>query len=242
MRCRAATGQPVVTPPDLDALPIVVIGLATATARRERLQRQLAAHGLDRRVSWFDAVDGANLGAADLERWLSAKGLEGYRRHPRRAYRGSMTRGALGCALSWRLVLERVREPVLVLEDDAVLCRNFPARFRRATAALPDDWDLVYAGFNPHSRPVGTAIDRFVTRIEAPIHGTCALLVGPRAAREICRLFPLGRQIDHAIIDELILPGRIVAYRLAIDDYALVSGDNLGGSSVQFDDTVHPEP
>ncbi len=220
--------------PGLEELPIVVISLARMAKRRARLQQQLAAFGLDAGVRWFEAVDGTTVADSEARRLLTPEAFGEWSASAARANRGSMTPGALGCALSWRRVLSGITRPTLVLEDDAVLCRNFPRRFGLAMASLPPDWDLVYVGFNPYFRPVGTALDRFVTRVEAPLHGTCALLVDQRAAGDIRGLFPLARQIDHDIIDRLVVPGRLNAYQLSIDGYALVQGDNLGGTTVQL--------
>jgi GR25 family glycosyltransferase involved in LPS biosynthesis len=67
--------------------------------------------------------------------------------HPESTY----TAGALGNALShmtqWQAAIA-ADAPLTVLEDDAVLCANFPAETARIIAALGDDWDYILWGHN----------------------------------------------------------------------------------------------
>ena len=61
------------------------------------------------------------------------------------------TDGPLGCALShirlWRRVLNEKRVFTIV-EDDAILARNFQPAHDRMLAKLPKDWDIMLWGWN----------------------------------------------------------------------------------------------
>ncbi len=58
--------------------------------------------------------------------------------------------GAWGCLRSHQLVLERAladgAEPLLVLEDDAVVRPDFAAKLEEFLQAVPDDWDQLMLG------------------------------------------------------------------------------------------------
>ena len=60
--------------------------------------------------------------------------------------------GEKACFLSHKKVLEKAVEmnlnTFLVLEDDAVFCRNFVETFNTTIKLLPRDWELFYLGGN----------------------------------------------------------------------------------------------
>jgi GR25 family glycosyltransferase involved in LPS biosynthesis len=217
-----------------DELPITVVSLGRAADRRRRLAEQLELLGVAGNVRWFDAIEGESIDEEQLRAFLSETGYALYREQPQRSFRGSMTAGALACALSWKGVLEDVKVPTLVLEDDAIFDEKFLYRFRAAWRRLPPDWDLVYLSWNTYMDPIGTVLDECVVRLERRLHGTGALLLSPKAASRIIALFPLDRQLDHDIPDRLIIPGLLNAYLLTYGHTPLIVNDNLGGSYTQY--------
>jgi len=223
---------------DSPAVPaIAVISLARAGRRKARLRAHLEALGLAEQATWIDAVDGRTLDDEHVRRYCSDAGYRSYMEHPERATGGSMTRGALACALSWKMVLERVTAPTLVLEDDALLHPQFHDRFRTAWRDVPPDWELVYLSCNPYGfAPIGRVLSPSVLRVEARLHGTGALMVHPRAAPKLLSLFPLDRQLDHDLPDKLIVPGYLQTYLLTFHGEWLVKNDNAEGSYTQFGD------
>jgi hypothetical protein len=125
---------------------VYIINLAASRERWRDMQPVLDVIGYPTRIR-FDAIDGAALSARDISA-LQAQGrlsvaTEGFDQ-------GCMA-GEIGCALSHLGVLEdivsRGFEAALILEDDIVLDgleQQWPARFRRAAADLPADWELWY--------------------------------------------------------------------------------------------------
>jgi len=217
-----------------DRLPIFVISLARAERRRARLSEQLERLGLADDVRWFDAIDGASLTDDEIRRHCSRRGYRGFLRYPERAFNGTLTRGALGCALSWKALLPDIRQPTLVLEDDALFDEDFVARFAHARQEIPSDWQLVYLSCNPYGIWMGEQLTPCVLRVEKRLHGTGALLIHPDAVGALLSLFPLDLQFDHDLPDRLIVPGRLAAYRITYQGQALITNDNLGGSLTQF--------
>jgi GR25 family glycosyltransferase involved in LPS biosynthesis len=80
------------------------------------------------RITFFEAIDGSTL---DIGDW-------------------KLTRGALGCTLShvaiYKDALEKKHSKILVLEDDAVLGRNFRKALTKLIVTVKDEWDLLYLG------------------------------------------------------------------------------------------------
>lgn len=73
------------------------------------------------------------------------------------------SRGAWGCFQSHLLLLKEVAEiartdglihDLMVLEDDAVFCDNFHAKFTEFMREVPDDWGVLYLGGQHLETPV----------------------------------------------------------------------------------------
>lgn len=84
----------------------------------------------------YYAVDGNTLNLSEYPHAIGAK----------------MRRGSLGCFLShlnlWKIVESGDDEIVLILEDDANICRNFVDVLSNYIRNIPDDWDIVYLGYH----------------------------------------------------------------------------------------------
>ena len=114
---------------------IIVISLASALERREKISQQLES--LDLEFSFFDAVNGSK--GHDLFRHYNS--IKRRREEP-----DDMSPGQLGCYASHYLIWEQCVElgrPMIVLEDDALL---FPERFDtfvKVTEKLPENLECV---------------------------------------------------------------------------------------------------
>src|SRR5271165_4148047 len=118
-------------------MQVFYINLARRPDRNEEFLRRNAAIADCRRV---DAIDGGSLKIDTLATsGIIAERLEAY------------SPGALACALSHKQLWERAvstAAPITIAEDDAVLNRCFSARAASVIARLPDDWDIVFWGWN----------------------------------------------------------------------------------------------
>lgn len=217
-----------------EELDVVVINRECDVERRRRAQSQLDREEIAFRV--FPAVDKENLGNADFDRYVTDEGRRLFSQHGRIPVRGSLNNGSLAVALSWRAIVEALypgARPLLVLEDDFVLCEKFGRRLRSLLPLLPDDWHLAYLSWNPHTWENSRPLNPWVEKIFERIHGTGGLLVNPSVRDVMLRLFPLTRQIDHDLPDRLITPGIVNAYKLTNRGEPLVRNDNFGGSLTQ---------
>jgi len=116
---------------DIDA--IYCINLERRQDRWEAFQKNWSEYNLP--ISRFLAVDGRNMKLKEGE----------YRNNDE-----FHNLGSIACTLSHLQVLERMiymnQNKVLILEDDAVPCKDFYKRFVRCYADLPEDFRFCYVG------------------------------------------------------------------------------------------------
>lgn len=109
----------------------VIIALPERAEHVSRLKNSMIDGGID-----------PESGVTILPAW------NGRELHPPKSWKG--TRGAWGCVQSHiralRLAVKNNWESVLILEDDAIFCRNAAVRLQTLFAALPKDWRLLYLG------------------------------------------------------------------------------------------------
>lgn len=115
--------------------PIKVISLARSVERRKTFS-ELNAH-LD--FTFFDAIEGAQL-MPDVNHSpdLFQPGLR-------------YNAGAIGCAMSHLMLWQEAaagEQPLTIVEDDAILRKDFHAQAASAIARLPEDWDIVVWAWN----------------------------------------------------------------------------------------------
>lgn len=114
---------------------IVVISMVKATERRASIEQQFAE--LELPFTFFDAVDGKQ-GHVLFDHYDADKA--------RRIGEIPLTAGHLGCYASHYLVWQRCAEsgqPVIVLEDDAMLFPQPFLNFFRVTTELPPELECV---------------------------------------------------------------------------------------------------
>lgn len=218
-------------------IDIIVVNRAADTRRMARAKRQLEDYDLS--YDRFEAIDRQEVADKDMRRWLSREGYGLYRKYGGTAREGSMTPGALACALSWRKILETrkssPRQHFLILEDDFNLCGDFKNRFDTFTANLPADFDLIYLSWNRLNRINSLEIDDYTDRLYGRQHGTGAILINKTCIPLLLNLFPLTLQWDHDIPDKLICTNRIRAFKGFYLRERLIENDNLDGSKTQGD-------
>lgn len=109
----------------------VIIALPERAEHVSRLKNSMIDGGID-----------PESGVTILPAW------NGRELRPPKSWKG--TRGAWGCVQSHiralRLAVKNNWESVLILEDDAIFCRNAAVRLQTLFAALPKDWRLLYLG------------------------------------------------------------------------------------------------
>lgn len=103
----------------LDNLPIYVISLTRATARRQKIKTQLDKHRL--KFEFIDATD-ERQGLSKDE--IELLGIDNLQKHNNRT-----SPGAIGCLIShlrcYKKIIESNANQALILEDDVVLSKDF---------------------------------------------------------------------------------------------------------------------
>jgi hypothetical protein len=115
------------------------------------MSEQLDAQGFTD-VTWYTDDDASDQEGKDLTgiyegvRPQNTKKLKIYKGHSPRM----LNAGEVSLATKWGKVIQMIAnadyEFALVLEDDALLCENFPHLFDKYLESTPSDWDMIYLG------------------------------------------------------------------------------------------------
>ena len=166
----------------ISLLPVFVISLARATDRRVNISRHLDAAGVSYEI--IDAVDGAALDLTELADRLNP---DKYRIQ----YGRKFSLGEIGCYLShynlWQRMVEQGIDCAIVLEDDAVLDKDF---FEVAARLLEIDWQWDLALLSSHDRKFDRVLcevcnGRRLVRHRRRAWGTVAYIIRRPAAEKL---------------------------------------------------------
>jgi len=129
-------------------MKIIVISLARAIDRREKIKKQLDRLNLD--YILMDAVDGNLLSDDQKNRYISLNG--GWR------YGEKFMPGEIGCTMSHinaiKLAKENKFERFIVFEDDITICDDFEKRIKLLERMLHSSWEHVYLSGIPRIAPL----------------------------------------------------------------------------------------
>jgi GR25 family glycosyltransferase involved in LPS biosynthesis len=110
-----------------------------------------------------------------------------------------LSRGAVGLAKTYYDILTACDEVTLILEDDIIVSNNFDDQFFKTIKDLPEDWDILYAGWYKSSNLNISILTPNIARISGQINGTQGWMINPKSAKKILDIFPLSYQIDTEI-------------------------------------------
>lgn len=199
--------------------PVNVISLARSIERRATFSK-LNAH-ID--FTFFDAIEGAQLmPEIDHSPDLFEPGLR-------------YNAGSIGCAMSHLMLWQEAagsEQPFTIVEDDAILRKDFHEQAARAIARLPEEWDIVVWAWNFDSilslnvmpgvsqavvlfdqQRMRESIADFQAMTNAPsllpldkCFGTPAYTISPAGARKFIReCFPLKNfQLHFPVLDRTL--------------------------------------
>ncbi len=176
-------------------IPVWLINLPSATARREKMERQLRGAGIPYRL--FHGVDGQ----AEVTRLLRQVDVPAFERNMGR----KILMGGIGCYFShlgvWQEFLDSGSEIALVFEDDVVLHDGFQSAVELALKAQAH-WDILKLNRIRAKLPIpqGRIGPYRLNAYLGPATGTGAYLI-KRATAEVLRrnMLPVTRATDHEI-------------------------------------------
>jgi glycosyl transferase family 25 len=179
----------------LDNLPVWLINLPRATARRERMEARLADLGLAYQL--FPGVDGK----AEEARLLANTDVAAFERNMGR----KILIGGIGCYHShlgvWEAFLASDRPVALVLEDDVVFHDDFLDAVRLGLRAV-EHWDFLKLNCIRAKLPVcqGIVGPYRLNAYVGPATGTGAYLITRETA---VKLLPAMRRVTRATDHEI---------------------------------------
>jgi hypothetical protein len=197
-----------------DQIPVIVISLERAVARRQATARALEAQGVD--FSFFAAIDGGRMSDQDRAALRLGPCLRDYGR--------ALSAGEIGCAASYLAVLRQIADGsdpyACVLEDDAEPGPSLPSALsRRWLDTLPafDFLRLVSQAHRWHKSaylPVATLGPH---QVVAPVHigylATGQIVTRDGARRALAKLVRIDAPIDNLIYRDPVTPLRILETR-----------------------------
>ena len=184
-------------------IPVFVINLEEEQKKRKRTEEMLKRLGIQYAI--VEAIDGRKLNENELEQVYS----------PQRAvevFRRELSRGEVGCALShlsiYRRMVEEGLEKAVILEDDAVVCDDFPTILKYLDEVSPQceclllgyDADIVreiflYTSFWGSRKFFGKyRLKRFV-KVAFGTYGYMITLQGAR--KLLAQIETIDKPIDH---------------------------------------------
>lgn len=214
-RLNGKTPQVSVLPtPARSALRTLVINLAKRRDRWEAMSARLAPlirgdePGVQLAIERFPATDGK---AEDISesavsfQWATDRnakydGRQGYRP----GVTLTMTPGERGCAMShvraWKEVAGMLgtseeHRPLLILEDDAVLKKDFPKRLQQKLSSFPDDADALYVGYI-RGAPWRSKVAAGLYEAEY-LWTTVGYVLWPRGAKKLLDAMPVDEPVDN---------------------------------------------
>lgn len=177
--------------------PVFVINLERARHRREYILRHLASFGIEPRIT--RAIDGSTLDIPELERRRLYIDSVAHRTFSR-----SLSRAEIACSLShvsiYRAMLEEDIAQAMVLEDDAMLVRDFTPLLERTLAEVPADWEVLQLFHNCNEQTaIGDIVVKFPGVSRLPV-GAAAYLIRRSAAEKLLKhAIPISYPADSLI-------------------------------------------
>lgn len=225
--------------PALRGLGSAVINLNQRPDRWVRFQTSFA-----KQAPWFqpqrlDAVDGrvAPPPASEVAKSWSTKRLAGLF-HWYITKTIKMSPGERGCCAShvkaWRLAATR-RQPLVVLEDDAVALPSFTKTLATAIAEAPEGTGMVFLSSKDRLTPKRAGK---VLMTPGYVWTTVGYVIWPSAARKLLKMLPMDQPVDNFLAWH-IMQGDILAYSVRPAAVRQANTWNVGSDVPHSDDVAH---
>jgi len=124
-------------------IPVYIINLKDSVKKRMHIEERLNSFK-NINYNFFEAVNGNSLTQEKIDKVYQKKAAI-------REFKRELSGGEIGCALShlsiYRMMIEQNIEKAVILEDDAVLCEDFPEILRHLDQ-LPEDAECLLFGYD----------------------------------------------------------------------------------------------
>lgn len=126
------------------------------------------------------------------------------------SYGVSLTYGSLACALSHYLIYKECStssKPFLIFEDDIIINNDFDRSISDILTSVNNldvDYDIIYLGYNEIPGFQKKFINNHISKPRGLITGLYGYIVSNMGAKKLInRIFPLNKQIDSSISDNI---------------------------------------
>ncbi len=174
---------------------IIYINLDRRPDRNENVISQLNKINYNGNLERFNAIDARKLDINLMPSNLFTKKAIETANNPNMKVYTFMTKGAIGCTLSHKLVFEKIlygeHDYVLILEDDITFVDNFNDKLNNLLKNMPS-YDMLFLGY--HNKNDLKKYEHYDTPYE--IWGLFGYIINKKAAKRLLEVFPITLQID----------------------------------------------
>lgn len=192
----------------IDLLKIYYINLDSDVKKNNFFLEQVGKTCLKNRCERYPAIDGTSIDINKIDDTIITNSArQSIISQKQKVYGVSLTYGSLGCALSHKKIWEKCassNNTYLIFEDDIIPHSNFDNIFNQVLSQLNNiKYDIFYLGYNEIPGFRKTKINDVISKPAGLITGMYGYLVSPKGAQQLLSIFPLNKQIDSSISDNL---------------------------------------
>lgn len=187
---------------------IYYVNLDEDTNKNKFFLDQISKTCLKDKCVRFSAINGKDIDINIIDDNIITKhGRSSIIQKKQKTFGISLTYGSLGCALSHKKIWHECSDstkPYLVFEDDAIPHKQFNNIFTQINERLSSIYyDIFYIGYNQIPGFKKVKLDDVFSKPSGLITGTYGYIVSPEGAKKLLSIFPISKQIDSSISDNL---------------------------------------
>lgn len=187
---------------------IYVVNLVEDTNKIKFFTEQISKTSIKNKYNIFPAINGKEIDIDIIDNnIITEHARNSIISQKQKIYGVSLTYGSLGCALSHKKIWEECAESdgdFLIFEDDIIPHVNFDTVFSDILEHIQNiNYDLFYLGYNEIPGFKKTKLNNVVSKPSGLITGTYGYIVSPHGAIKLLSIFPINKQIDSSISDNL---------------------------------------
>jgi glycosyl transferase family 25 len=189
-------------------MKIYYINLDEDSKKNNYFLTQINKTSLKDRCERFSAINGKTIDIGTIDNTIiTTNARNSVTSQKQKVYGVSLTYGSLGCALSHKKIWEECignNINYLIFEDDIIPHKNFNNIFDQILSSLNGiKYDIFYFGYNEIPGFRKTKINNVISKPAGLITGMYGYMVSPQGAKQLLSIFPLNKQIDSSISDNI---------------------------------------
>jgi GR25 family glycosyltransferase involved in LPS biosynthesis len=183
---------------------IIYINLSHRTDRKKHVLEQIQELHIQQPVIRMNAVNGNIIDLDAISSKLITANGKKDALNTSLSVGVPLTKGGIGCALSHRNVylhiIKNKLQHTLILEDDVYFDPDFIKKVN--DIPYPTDYDLFFLGYHSCKITTPNYVDKLICHASR-VYGLFGYIVSYKGAQKLLNIFPLGKQIDTEISNNL---------------------------------------